>query len=92
MWPSSLLSEMVMRRLEQHRYPHPFQHLAYPAAGHLIRFPYQPTTVTAIRHPIAGKVFAVGGKPAAHALATADSWVQVLAFLHRSLGGETGDG
>lgn len=35
-WPSTEMSEQIMNRLEEHRYPFPYQHIAYDA-GHNIR-------------------------------------------------------
>ena len=36
LWPSSMLSEMVMTRLREKKFKHPYEHIAYPDAGHLI--------------------------------------------------------
>ena len=33
MWPSSLYSEMVIERLDEHQHPYPDQHLAYEGTG-----------------------------------------------------------
>jgi dienelactone hydrolase len=44
MWPSSQLSDMVIKRLAQYQFPYPHRHLTYQGAGHRITFPYQPTT------------------------------------------------
>jgi dienelactone hydrolase len=36
LWPSSRLGEMVIERLDRHRFPHEHTHIAYEDAGHLI--------------------------------------------------------
>jgi dienelactone hydrolase len=86
MWPSTLLSDMVITRLRQHAYPHPYKHVSYVGAGHDIARPYLPTTVRHARHPFDGRLFAYGGNPKDHAAAQAASWAQVLSFLHEHLG------
>jgi len=35
-WPSTKLSEMIVKRLTAKRFPHEFEHFAYEDAGHLI--------------------------------------------------------
>jgi dienelactone hydrolase len=81
MWPSAVLSEIAMRRLERHRFPHPYRHLSYDGAGHAITFPYTPSTITEIFHPVARSLMAFGGTPNGTAAAKADSWREVLKFL-----------
>lgn len=85
MWPSSLMSEMVVERLAEHNHPHPYRHLKYADAGHGIRAPHLPTTVNSGRHPIRGFLVARGGDPAAHARAQAEVWPEALRFLEESL-------
>lgn len=36
LWPSTRLSEMIVARLRAHKFRYPFEHVAYPGAGHLI--------------------------------------------------------
>jgi dienelactone hydrolase len=36
LWPSTMLSEQVVERLEANGFAHPVDHVAYPDAGHLI--------------------------------------------------------
>ena len=81
MWPSTVLSEIAMRRLERHRFPHRYRHLSYDGAGHAIMFPYTPSTITEIFHPVARSLMAFGGTPKATAAARADSWREALKFL-----------
>ncbi len=35
MWPSELAAKQIMKRLQQHRFPHFYQHLSYDYGGHL---------------------------------------------------------
>jgi pimeloyl-ACP methyl ester carboxylesterase len=88
MWPSSVYSERVMQRLAEHRHPYPDQHLSYAGAGHMIGFPYVPSTIHSSLHALTGHLFAFGGNPAATAHAKADSWPRVLAFLEEALRAE----
>ncbi|MBV9322667.1 MAG: acyl-CoA thioesterase/BAAT N-terminal domain-containing protein [Chloroflexi bacterium] len=81
MWPSERMAEIARRRLEAHHFPHPYKHLAYAGAGHMIGTPYLPTTVLASRHPLTGEVFAYGGTPKAYAAAREDSWREILKML-----------
>jgi dienelactone hydrolase len=59
---------------------HPYKHLVYPGAGHLIAAPpYAPTTRSTSPGP--GVTFDHGGVPAANAHARADAWQQTIRFL-----------
>jgi dienelactone hydrolase len=86
MWPSTRLAEIARRRLEAHHFPHPYRHLAYAGAGHMIGTPYLPTTVLASRHPLTGEMFAYGGTPKAYAAAREDSWQEILKMLRETFG------
>jgi dienelactone hydrolase len=85
MWPSSVLAEIAMARLARHHHPHPFRHLSYPGAGHLIGQPGLPATVRASVHPLSGRLMAYGGSPPNNAAAAADSWPQVLTMFGDAL-------
>jgi dienelactone hydrolase len=86
MWPSTRLAEIARRRLEEHHFAHPYRHLAYAGAGHMIGTPYLPTTVLASRHPLTGEMFAYGGTPKAYAAAREDSWREILKLLAETFG------
>jgi dienelactone hydrolase len=59
---------------------HPYKHIVYPGAGHLIAAPpYAPTTRSTSPGP--GVTFDHGGAPAANAHARADAWQQTIRFL-----------
>jgi dienelactone hydrolase len=84
-WPSTLMSEMVMKRLSRFKHPFPYQHLSYEGAGHIIINPYYPTTILHGVHPIFKFDIAYGGNPQDNAFACKDSWPKVLQFLKKSL-------
>jgi dienelactone hydrolase len=85
MWPSALYSELVVRRLAERGHPHPYRHVSYPDAGHLIAAPNIATTVTHGRHSVIGRDFLYGGQPKAQARANRDAWAQELAFFREHL-------
>ena len=85
MWPSTLMSEMVMKRLSKYKHPFPYQHLSYEGAGHRIINPYYPTTVLHGVHPITKYDYAYGGNPQDNAFACKDSWQKILQFLEKGL-------
>lgn len=83
LWPSATFAEMVMQRLAEHHFPHPYRHLSYEGAGHFVCFPYglpslPPMTVLS---PVGGMFIAFGGSAKANAVAADDSWRQILASL-----------
>ncbi len=80
-WPSSEMCERIVKRLEEHKHPYPFKHLSYAHAGHFISFPYVPTGITEVEHPVTGTIVRLGGTAPANAWASEDSWRQVLKFL-----------
>jgi len=82
-WPSSILTEIAIRRLQQPGHPYPFRHLSYEGAGHAIYIPYSPTTQIEYIHPN-GVHYTGGGSPRANSEAGADAWRHVLAFLEES--------
>ena len=85
MWPSARFSDMITSRLKRCNFTYPVTHLNYPQAGHLIGLPNIPTTVVNSAQRPGSLVFAYGGAPQGNAIASADSWRQVLAFLQRYL-------
>ena len=79
-WPSSRLSEMVMKRLKEHHHPYEDRHVCYEDAGHLpAAIPNLPTSLPPL---LAGML---GGTPQGNARAAADSWSQMLLFLQEHL-------
>jgi dienelactone hydrolase len=72
--------QVAADRLHANRHRHPWRHIVYPEAGHLIIVPpYRPTTDSTSPGP--GVVFEHGGTPEADARARADVWRQILEFL-----------
>ena len=84
-WPSSQMSQMVVDRLRARGFAHPVEHLRYDGAGHVLRYPYTPTTVVSAKHPVLGIDIVFGGSPAANARAQADAWRRSIAFLDAHL-------
>jgi len=84
MWPSSLLSELVVARLQERGYQRPFQHLALPDAGHRFSFPTLPATVTAGRHPTDGQLYEYGGTAQGNSSAGQTSHRAMLEWLAMS--------
>jgi len=81
MWPSTELAEIAITRLKNHDFAHPYEHVSYPAVGHLIMPPYGPTTIVSMKHPVDGGFYAFGGEPASNYHASVDSWHKKLDFL-----------
>ncbi|MGI6853595.1 acyl-CoA thioesterase/bile acid-CoA:amino acid N-acyltransferase family protein [Mesorhizobium sp. 1B3] len=59
------------------------ERLRYEEAGHIIVFPYIPTTGITAPHPVSGIFSTNGGTAEADARANAESWPAVLDFLER---------
>jgi dienelactone hydrolase len=74
-WPSSVMSELIVSRLNEHAFQHPIMSLSYEAAGHLINFPYMPTPSRT----------ELGGTAEGLARADLESWVAVTEFLGGNL-------
>ena len=84
LWPSIELTDVVLQRTTQARFPHPVRRLAFPDAGHLITLPYLPVRTSGV-HPLGGR-FAYGGTRAGTAAARVATWREILAFLTTALG------
>ena len=82
---SPRLAEVAVRRAQQHHLAFPVDHVSYPQAGHLLTLPYLPTTLRCRQHPIRHIDVAYGGIPAGDAVARADAWAKVVAFLRKHL-------
>ncbi len=85
-WPSKLLSEVVVDRLKAHKHPRTFELLSYPQGGHmLIPYPYYPTTMRKFYLPTIKVWEGLGGTAEGAARAAEDSWPKVIRFLHQEL-------
>ena len=70
------MSDDVVARLREKRFPHEFMHLAYDDVGHeVLAAGYRPVSWSP----------RVGGTRQGHAAAQADAWTQTMAFLARCL-------
>ncbi len=87
LWPAAEMCTAIMARLTDHHFPHVVEYFNYPRAGHMLRYPYLPTTSRASRNRhLRNARYSFGGNPAADAEANADSWRRAIAFLRSSLG------
>lgn len=85
-WPAEEMAEAIVARLEARGFAHRVEHLHYPAAGHLLRYPHLPTTARDSRHEhLRGARFSFGGGAQADADAQADAWRGTVAFLNKHL-------
>jgi dienelactone hydrolase len=85
-WPAAEMSEAIVARLKHHSFPHPVEHLHYPRAGHMLRYPYLPATSRQSRNPhLRNARFSFGGTPEADAEAQEKSWHRAIAFLRANL-------
>jgi dienelactone hydrolase len=87
LWPTAEMCIAILARLTDHHFPHAVEYFNYPRAGHMLRYPYLPTTsrVSRNRH-LRNARYSFGGNPASDAEANADSWRRAIAFLRSSLG------
>ncbi len=75
-WPSSLFSDMVIRRLKKHNFRYNYKHLAFENAGHMV---FLPDFITAtFRH-------FNGGTRENELLGSLQSWHETIRFLHKYL-------
>jgi dienelactone hydrolase len=79
LWPSPLMGERVMERLEANAFAHPYELHTFEGAGHLLYAPYQPTTGLIVNSLV------MGGTPAANAEAHVSAWELILTFLDEHL-------
>ena len=85
-WPAAEMCEAILARLTNHRFPHAVEYRNYPHAGHMLRYPYLPTTSRQSRNRhLRNARFSFGGAASADADANADSWRRAIAFLHKHL-------
>jgi dienelactone hydrolase len=85
-WPAAEMCEVILARLADHRFRHAIEYRNYPHAGHMLRYPYLPTTARQSRNRhLRNARFSFGGTAPADAEANADSWRQAIAFLRAHL-------
>ena len=79
------MANMIERRAADMGFRHQVVHLHYAGAGHTgAGVPDLPAEI-AVRHPLTGGYYALGGTIPGNAAARKDSWPQVLSFLANSL-------
>lgn len=86
--PAALMGLQLEQRLSAAGFPHPFRHVVYPGAGHMIGSDLLPGLPTSIRHtfhPLARFPIAYGGSAAKTAEAARLSWEEMLRFLRENL-------
>lgn len=85
-WPAAEMSEAIVMRLKQRGFAHAVEHLHYPGAGHMLRYPFLPTTARESRNlHLRNARFSFGGSAPADAEAQSDSWRRTIAFLQAHL-------
>ncbi|HZO73243.1 MAG TPA: acyl-CoA thioesterase/bile acid-CoA:amino acid N-acyltransferase family protein [Ktedonobacteraceae bacterium] len=84
MWPATIFSHLVMKRLAEYHHLYPDQHLSYKDAGHFVSFPYNYPFLPPLVKRIMG--LALGGTVEGAAASSADSWPRILAFFAENLG------
>lgn len=85
-WPAAQMSEQIISRLKNNKFLHAAEHLHYPRAGHMLRYPFLPTTPRHSHHAhLRNAKFAYGGTAEADAEADAAAWRHAIRFLRRAL-------
>ena len=86
LWPATEMSQAILARLKKNGFAHSVEHLNYPRAGHMLRYPYLPTTSRESGNThLRGAKFSFGGTPQADAEAQTDAWRRAIAFFKSSL-------
>lgn len=86
LWPAAEMSEAIVARLKKKGFAHAAEHLHYPRAGHMLRYPYLPTTSRESGNTyLRGAKFSFGGTPEADAEAQMDAWRRTIVFFKGSL-------
>jgi dienelactone hydrolase len=88
-WPSKMLSDMAIDRLQRANHRFEVQHLCFEGAGHLIGppHPFAEPGRTHFIHPTVGIDFEFGGSIDSNARASRDSWKRVIEFLQHRFAG-----
>jgi dienelactone hydrolase len=85
-WPAAEMSERIVKRLKHHGSRYKVDHLHYPRAGHMLRYPFLPTTSRQSRNPhLHNARFSFGGTAEADAEAQRDSWRRAISFFQANL-------
>jgi dienelactone hydrolase len=84
-WPAERMAKMIVRRLGEHEFAHPVEHLNYREAGHALRYPYLPTTTRESRPAGLKYPISFGGSAEADAAAQEDAWRHAITFFDKHL-------
>jgi dienelactone hydrolase len=86
LWPAAEMSEAIISRLKRKNFAYAAEHLYYPGAGHMLRYPFLPTTPRASSNKhLRGAKFSFGGTPEADAAAQDDAWRRTISFFRKHL-------
>lgn len=78
LWPSYFFGEKIDEQLKSRA---SYKHVSYPKAGHMLNFPYFPTTSPYHYHSIFKCYMDTGGKAYEHYNACLDSWTKIKKFI-----------
>ncbi|MEO0775739.1 MAG: acyl-CoA thioesterase/bile acid-CoA:amino acid N-acyltransferase family protein [Bacteroidota bacterium] len=84
-WPSTMMANRIVQRLVERDFPYEFLHLSYASAGHNFAGGGQGCGIPYLPAEDYSNSSARGGTDRGNALAAADSWQQILRFIHRHL-------
>jgi pimeloyl-ACP methyl ester carboxylesterase len=86
LWPAGEMAEALVSRAKHYKFPHAIEHLHFPRAGHMLRYPYLPTTSRYSQNKhLRGARFSFGGEAAADAEAQLAGWRRSIEFLRANL-------
>ena len=87
LWPATEMAEALVARAKRGGSAHFVEHLNFPRAGHMLRYPWLPTTSRFSRNKhLRGARFSFGGEASADAEAQSAAWRRSIEFLRESLG------
>jgi dienelactone hydrolase len=86
LWPAAEMSEAIVARLQRYGGTHAPEHLHFPHAGHMLRYPHLPVTARHSRNKhLRGARFSFGGTASADAEAQSQAWRRAITFLRATL-------
>ncbi len=86
LWPAAEMAEALVQRVRREHFRHTIEHLNFPHAGHMLRYPHLPTTSRFSRNQhLRGARFSFGGAPNADAEAQSTGWRRSIEFLRARL-------
>lgn len=84
-WPSTDMSQEILIRRRENQCGYKDDIVMFPNAGHVIRIPNLPSTVSSAMTPGQRFIIEFGGTPKANARANVESWNKILSFLKMHL-------